>query len=178
MQKNLSRILALTYVESLGTHDICKESFVKFGPANQESIGDIRRVSNWVFSVSSYILVLAPIDLGTTNWCQQIGGSPLTSYTLRCGMRNHCIALFPHNLLSHSIHHVISNGRVRHVEVKYLMNVVTTSQSEISTVTRNFQIRTLFTVFLCKHRQKRRTYVYQRLHSSSPLFSVYFFPLS
>ena len=32
--------------------------FFKFGPANWESIGNIHRVSNWVFSVSSYILVL------------------------------------------------------------------------------------------------------------------------
>ena len=47
-----------TYVESLGPHDIGKESFVKLGPANQESIGDIGRVSNCLFSVSSYILVL------------------------------------------------------------------------------------------------------------------------
>ena len=46
------------YIESLGPHDIGKESFVKLGPANQESTGDICRVSNWVFSVSSYILVL------------------------------------------------------------------------------------------------------------------------
>ena len=40
------------------------ESFIKLGPANQKSIGDIRRVSNWVFSVSSYILVLG---LGKNN---------------------------------------------------------------------------------------------------------------
>ena len=32
--------------------------FVKFRPANIENTGDIRRVSNSVFSVSSYILVL------------------------------------------------------------------------------------------------------------------------
>ena len=45
------------------------ESFVKFGPANQESIGDICMVSNCLFSVSSYILVLrlryAPRPKGT-----------------------------------------------------------------------------------------------------------------
>ena len=46
------------YVESLGPHDFGKVSFVKFGPANQESIGDIHMVSNFLFSVSSYILVL------------------------------------------------------------------------------------------------------------------------
>ena len=46
------------YVESLGPHDFGMVSFVKFGPANQESIGHIRRVSNCLFSVSSYILVL------------------------------------------------------------------------------------------------------------------------
>ena len=47
-------------VESLRPHDFGKVSFVsvKFGPANQESFGDIRMVSNCLFSVSSYILVL------------------------------------------------------------------------------------------------------------------------
>ena len=46
------------YVESLGPHNFGKVSFVKFGPANCESIGNIHRESNWVFSVSSYVLVL------------------------------------------------------------------------------------------------------------------------
>ena len=31
-------------------------AFVKFGPANCESIGNIHRESNWVFPVNSYIL--------------------------------------------------------------------------------------------------------------------------
>ena len=44
-----------TYIEFLWPHDFGKVSFVKFGPAKQESIGDIRRVSNWLFSVSSYM---------------------------------------------------------------------------------------------------------------------------
>ena len=47
-----------TYVEYLGPHDFGKVSFVKFGPANQEFIGDICRVSNCLFFVRSYILVL------------------------------------------------------------------------------------------------------------------------
>ena len=50
--------LSPTYIESLGPHDFGKVSFVKFGPANQESIGDIRRASNWLLPASSYILVL------------------------------------------------------------------------------------------------------------------------
>ena len=54
-----------TYVESLRPH-FGKVSFFKFGPANWESIGNIHRVSNWVFSVSSYILVLDK-NLGETD---------------------------------------------------------------------------------------------------------------
>ena len=42
-------------------------SFVKFGPANQESIGDIRRVSNCLFSVSSYISTSVKICLAVLN---------------------------------------------------------------------------------------------------------------
>ena len=33
-----------------------------FGPANRESMGNIHRVSNWVFSVSYFILVLILIQ--------------------------------------------------------------------------------------------------------------------
>ena len=44
------------YVESLGPHNFGKVSFVKFGPANCEPIGNIHRESNWVFPVNSYIL--------------------------------------------------------------------------------------------------------------------------
>ena len=46
-------------------------SFVKFGPANQESIDDIGRVSNWLFSVSSYVLRSVKIVSDQT-WCDQM----------------------------------------------------------------------------------------------------------
>ena len=50
---------AVIYVHRVpDPYNFGKVSFVKFGPANWESIGNIHRVSNCVFSVSSYILVL------------------------------------------------------------------------------------------------------------------------
>ena len=46
------------YVESPGPHNSSQVPFVKFRLANRENTGDIHRLSKWVFSVSSYILVL------------------------------------------------------------------------------------------------------------------------
>ena len=40
-------------------HNFGKVGFVEFGPANWKSNGNVHRVSTWVFSVSSYMLVLS-----------------------------------------------------------------------------------------------------------------------
>ena len=50
--------LETAYKPSQGPHVFSKVPFVTFEAANLESIGKIHRVSNLVFSVSSYILVL------------------------------------------------------------------------------------------------------------------------
>ena len=54
--------LETTYKPPQGPHVFSKVQFVTFEPANSEAIGDIHRVSNSVFSVSSYILVLRLIS--------------------------------------------------------------------------------------------------------------------
>ena len=50
--------LETTYKSPERPHVFSKVPFVTFEPANPKSIGNIHRVSNLVFSVSSYILVL------------------------------------------------------------------------------------------------------------------------
>ena len=50
--------LETTYKPPQGPHVFSKEPFVPFEPANLEAIGNNHMVSDSVFSVSSYILVL------------------------------------------------------------------------------------------------------------------------
>ena len=47
-----------SYVEYLGPEDFAKVTFIKFPPANLESIGDIHRVSNLVFQTSPVIIIV------------------------------------------------------------------------------------------------------------------------
>ena len=56
--------LETTYKPPQGPHVFSKVPFVTFEPANLEAIGDIHSVSDSVFSVSSYVLVLRKIRPG------------------------------------------------------------------------------------------------------------------